>query len=168
MSTMQSSRRPGWWYPYIFVGVFLVVLAVNLVMAMSAVKTFSGLQTEQAYDKGLAYNEVLAQAKAQEKLGWSVDAQVVPHDPSNTQRHDADMSVTYTDKAGKPVTGLSVQAEISRPTLAGHDQKLELVEKTPGQYVALAPLDLPGQWDINVIARQGESQYKFSQRVLVP
>ena len=168
MSTMQSSRRPGWWYPYIFVGVFLVVLAVNIVMATSAVTTFSGLQTEQAYDKGLAYNDVLNQAKAQEKLGWSVDAQVVAHDPSNSQRHDADMSVTYADKAGKPVTGLSVQAEIARPTLAGHDQKLELVEKTPGQYVALAPLDLPGQWDVSVIARLGEVQYKFSQRVLVP
>jgi nitrogen fixation protein FixH len=168
MSTMQSSRRPGWWYPYIFVGVFMVVLAVNIVMATSAVKTFSGLQTEQAYDKGLAYNEVLSQAKAQDKLGWSVDAQVIPHDPSNAQRHDADVTVSYTDKAGKPVTGLSVQAEIARPTLSGHDHKLDLVEKTAGQYVALAPLDLPGQWDISVIARQGETQYKFSQRVLVP
>jgi len=167
MSTM-TSRRPGWWYPYIFVGVFLVVLAVNLVMAMSAVRTFSGLQTEQAYDKGLAYNEVLAQAKAQEQLGWAVDAQVTPHDASNSQRHDADLTVSYTDKAGKPVGGLSVQAEMVRPTLAGHDQKLELVEKTPGQYVALAPLDLAGQWDVSIAARKGETLYKFSQRVLVP
>ncbi|HVI51629.1 MAG TPA: FixH family protein [Candidatus Sulfotelmatobacter sp.] len=163
-----TSRRPGWWYPYIFVGVFLVVLAVNLVMASSAVRTFTGLQTEQAYDKGLAYNQVLAQAKEQEKLGWTVDAQVVPHDPSNAQRHDADVTVSYLDKAGQPVKGLSVQAEIVRPTQAGHDLKVDLVEKTAGQYVALAPLDMPGQWEISVIARLGETQYKFSQRVLVP
>lgn len=169
MSATQSSRRPGWWYPYIFVGVFLVVLAVNLVMASSAVRTFSGLQTEQAYDKGLAYNQVLAEAKAQEKLGWTVDAQMVPHDAANTQRHDADLTVSYTDKAGKPVSGLSVKAEVTRPTQAGHDlHDLELVEKTPGQYVALVPLQLAGQWELGVVARLGETQYKISQRVLVP
>lgn len=163
-----TSRRPGWWYPYIFVAVFVVVLAVNIVMAMSAVKTFSGLQTEDAYDKGLVYNHVLAQAKAQERLGWTVDAEVIPHDPSNSQRHDADVTVTYTDKAGQPVGGLSVKADLVRPTQAGHDLHVDLVEKTPGQYVALAPLDLPGQWEVSVVARKGETQYSLSQRVLVP
>lgn len=168
MNTTNSSRRPGWWYPYIFVGVFLVVLAVNIVMATSAVRTFSGLQTEQAYDKGLVYNQVLVDAREQEKLGWTVNVQVAPHDPSNTRRHDTDLTVAYADKTGKPVTELSVMADFVRPTQTGHDVQLELVEKTPGQYVALAPLDLPGQWELSVSAYQGETQHKVGQRILVP
>ena len=168
MTTSTAARRPGWWYPYIYVGVFLVVLAVNITMAVSAVTSFSGLQTEQAYDKGLAFNQVLADAKAQEKLGWSVEALLVPHDASNASRHDADLTVSYADKDGKPVSGLSVKAALVRPTKAGYDMNLELVEKTPGQYVALAPLPLAGQWDVTVNALRGETRYQINQRVLVP
>lgn len=161
-------RRPGWWYPYIFVAVFGVVLAVNIVFAVSASKTFSGLQTEHAYDKGLAYNDVIAKAKAQERLGWAVDAQVVPHDGNNDQVHDADLVVTFADKAGQPVTGLSVKAEIIRPTAAGYDQDVELVEQGGGRYVAPAHLALAGQWDVHFKAHKGEADYQLSQRVLIP
>ncbi|HOT83126.1 MAG TPA: FixH family protein, partial [Candidatus Defluviicoccus seviourii] len=50
-----SGRPPGWWYPWIFVGGMLIVVAVNAVMAIVAVGTFSGLETTDHYRKGLAY-----------------------------------------------------------------------------------------------------------------
>ena len=168
MSTTTSSRRPGWWYPYIFVGVFLVVLAVNVIMAYSAVNTFSGIQTENAYEKGVAYNQELAQAKAQERLGWKVEATMVPHDPSNTERHDADLLVTYLDKSDHPVVGLSVKAEVLRPTKAGNDLSVELVERGAGQYTSLVPLPLAGQWELTVTATLGDVKHQLNQRVLVP
>ena len=168
-TTTTNKRLPGWWYPYIFVGLFMLVLAVNLVMAVSATTTFTGLETEQAYDKGIAYNKILAKARAQQDLGWTVEAVVIPHDVSNTQSHTADLTVTYKDRDGKPVTGLSVKSEFLRPTKAGFDQSAELVEKSDGQYVALVPLTLGGQWDVQVRARRGdEIDYQFGQRVLVP
>jgi len=168
MSMTVTTRRPGWWYPLIYVGVFLVVLAVNLVMAYFATHSFTGLETEQAYDKGLAYNEVLAKAKAQQALGWSVDAVVTAHDPSNSSQHDADVTVSFKDKDGKPVTGLSVKAKLVRPTQAGFDQSLELVEQAGGNYASLAHPPKPGQWDLHVVAHKGEIDYEINQRVLVP
>ena len=51
---MARPRQPGWWYPWIFVGGMLVVIAVNGVLITMAVSTFSGIETEEHYRKGLA------------------------------------------------------------------------------------------------------------------
>jgi nitrogen fixation protein FixH len=168
MQTSAARRRPGWWYPYIYLGVFLVVLAVNLVFMTSAVRTFSGLETEHAYDKGLAYNEVLAKARAQDHLGWTVEAQLMPRDDGALDSHNADVLVTFIDKAGKPVTGLSVVAELVRPTKTGYDQTIDLAEQGEGRYVAMAKLPLAGQWEMHVKAHKAETDYQLTQRVLVP
>ena len=51
---MRRARADGWWYPWIFVFGMLVVIAVNIVLITSAIDTFPGLDTEDAYQKGLA------------------------------------------------------------------------------------------------------------------
>ncbi|MGE5500712.1 MAG: FixH family protein, partial [Ignavibacteriales bacterium] len=45
---MAAERRPGWWYPYIFVAAFVVVVGVNAAMAYFASSTFTGLETDNA------------------------------------------------------------------------------------------------------------------------
>ena len=60
------------------VGFFGVMLAVNFVFATYAVKTFSGLDSDNPYDSGLAYNKEIAAAKAQADLGWTVDLTRTP------------------------------------------------------------------------------------------
>lgn len=167
MNTPVVRRPSGWWYPYIFVGIFMVVLPVNLVMAYFATSTFTGIETEHAYDKGLLYNQVLAKAKAQQALGWNVEATVLPHAGNAANVHDADVMVTYLDKDGHPVTGLTVKAEFVRPTMAGYDQEAELVEQGEGRYIALAKLPLSGQWDVRLTAQKADVNYEFGQRVLV-
>ncbi len=161
-------RQRGWWYPYIYVGVFGVVLAVNLVFMYSAVHTFTGLETEHAYEEGLEYNHMLAMAKAQQKLGWAVEAQVDPRgglvdgvDP------EADVTVSFHDKDGKPITGLSVEADFIRPTSAGHDKTLALTERGDGRYAVLASLPFPGQWELHVTARRGDLEYQYDKRIVV-
>jgi len=168
MNTAVAQRRPGWWYPYIFVGVFGVVLAVNLVFMYSAVHTFTGIETQEAYDKGLAYNQVLAKAKAQEKLGWTVDATLLPAASADAKSHDTNVVLSVTDKVGRPVSGLSVKAEFVRPTKAGFDTKAELMEQGGGRYVSTVSLPLAGQWELHVVAHKGDIDYQLGQRVLVP
>ena len=61
------------WIPYAFVAFFGVVLLANGTMIGLAFATWTGLETEGAYQKGLAYNRVLDRARAQAALGWRVD-----------------------------------------------------------------------------------------------
>ena len=161
----SPSRRPGWWYPYIFVAAFLVVLAVNLIMARSAIQTFSGLETDQAYQKGLEYNRALAAAEAQKTLGWTADVDIRP---SNLQANSLVVSVGFLDRDGKPVDDLTVDAEFVRPTVAGHDSRQGLSATGGGRYQAEVSLPFPGVWDMRVVARRGDLTYQLAKRIRVP
>jgi nitrogen fixation protein FixH len=166
--TGAGKRRPGWWYPYIFVAAFGVVLAVNLVLMFSAIRTFSGLETDQAYQKGVAYNQTLALAEAQERLGWTVEAALEPRPAAGADNHGGDLAIRYLDRAGRPVTGLAVQAEFIRPTAAGHDTVVPLIEQGEGRYGRAVVLALPGQWDVRITARRETLSYQTETRVYVP
>ena len=70
---VKAPRQPGWYIPWIFVGVFMVVLAVNGVMVHFAVSSWTGIETENHFIKGLGYNNDLAGARAQAERGWQID-----------------------------------------------------------------------------------------------
>lgn len=165
MST--ANRKPGWWYPYIFVGAFGIVLVVNGALAYFATSTFTGLSTDNAYEKGRLYNRNLAAAKAQADMGWTVDTKVSP--ASTADRPQADITITYRDSDGKPVEGLQVQATMVRPTAGGYDHRLELPPLGDGRYGGVFPLPLAGVWDMDVIAHgPGDVAYQHAQRFVIP
>lgn len=163
--TVNVRRRPGWWYPYIYVGAFGVVLAVNLVFMASAIRTFSGLDTDQAYEKGLKYNDTLAKEREQAKLGWTTHVEL---EPNGGGLHAADVVVSFTDRDGHPVTGLAGQVKFLRPTVAGHDSQAGLAEQGGGRYVVTANLPLGGQWDMELSAQRGDVTYQLEQRIVLP
>lgn len=167
---MAKTRDTGWWYPYIFVGMFAVVLGVNGTLFYFANHSFTGLQTESAYDKGLDYNRVLAQEQAQRKLGWQVDARAdAAAVQANPAGRTAELLVTWSDHDGQPLDGLDVKAKLLRPTVAGHDtEEITLKSMGKGKYGATVQLDFPGQWDMKLLAQKGENQFKTTQRILVP
>lgn len=162
---MTNGRRRGSWYPWIFVGMFAVVVGVNGALAYFATSTFNGLETERAYDKGLAYNEALAGAAAQEALGWIVRADFAP---SAAGGHGGALTVHIADRAGAPLEGVEAFAVFSRPTQAGHDMRLPLGKAADGSHVALVELPFAGQWEVQVVANRGDASYQLSQRILLP
>jgi len=161
---MAATRKPGWWYPYIFVGAFVLVVAVNATMAYFATSTFTGLETEGAYQKGLAYNENLALAKQQEALGWKVETAVTP---VTGQGPRAEIVVSYRDRDGKPVDGLEVGAKMIRPTSKGLDHKIELNPLGNGTYGGAYPLPVNGVWDMDIVAVGPGVAYEHAHRFVI-
>ena len=53
-------------------------IAVNGVFTYFALESFGGLETEQAYLKGLDYNRTLEAAAAQRERGWQVELEQEP------------------------------------------------------------------------------------------
>lgn len=163
----KKTRQPGWWYPYIFVGAFGVVLAVNGALAYFATSSFTGLSTENAYEKGRLYNRNLALAKAQEALGWQVDTKISPASTKDAAK--ADIAIAYRDKDGKPLEGLKVTAALIRPTAAGYDHKVTLAPLGNGVYGGVFELPLAGVWDMDVTALGGgDASYQHAQRFVIP
>lgn len=163
---MAATRERGWWYPYIFVGCFVLVVGVNAALAYFATTTFTGLETEGAYQKGLGYNQNLALAKAQEALGWTVDTHIVPG-PIGTGGVTVDIAVSYRDRDGKAVEGLEVKADLIRPTAKGMDHQEVLKPLGNGTYGGHYALPAKGVWDMDVAALGADVSYQHSQRFVI-
>lgn len=165
---MARVRQPGWWYPWIFVAVMAVVVAVNVLMATLAVRTFPGLQTEDAYNKGLRYNDTIAAAREQAKLGWRMSIEVAPAADAAGAGREAEVKVAFVDRDGQPLERLSIDAALLRPAAEGFDRTLTLEYRGAGVYVGTVALPLAGQWDAHVMARRDTNIFEATRRLFIP
>lgn len=140
--TSLSARRglTGWHVLATVVGFFAIVVAVDVTFAVSAYRTFPGEVSRTPYEDGVAYNKKLAQLAAQSKLGWT---------PVATVASDGAVAIEVRDKAGLPVTGLSVAGRLERPATETGRIVLNFKEAEPGVYRA-RPGRLAGVWDLTV------------------
>jgi nitrogen fixation protein FixH len=157
-----SGKRRFHWIPGLFVLGFVIVIAVNGVLIFTAVSSFSGLETFDAYEKGLKYNQALAAAAANAETGWRAEPNVTALGGGKHQ-----LEVAITDRAGAPVTELQVAAFLVRPTAAGMDLSLALSDIGGGRYRAdFAPQAL-GNWELRLRARRGDVTWQQIQRIFV-
>src|SRR3546814_10033574 len=63
-------RFTGWHMTAILIAFFAAVIAVNMLMATVAVRSFGGTVVENSYVASQKFNGWLAQARAQRRLGW--------------------------------------------------------------------------------------------------
>ncbi len=164
---MRIKRTDGWWYPWLFVGGMAFVVLVNGIMVFIALNTWTGLETEGHYQKGLEYNQDLAAAKAQAALGWTFALEAVPT-ASDGKARTVDLRLSFADRDGLPLDGLDVSVLLMRPTHEGYDQKVSLKPAGRGLYEAQATLPLPGQWSAHVLALHGDSEFQDKKRLRLP
>lgn len=138
----------------ILVGFFGVMLAVNFIFASYAVKTFSGLDADNPYDSGLAYNQEIAAAKAQQALDWTVQ---IDHE---TGGDAVQFNVTVKDRDGAPVTGLDAELNFYFPATRKLDHHITAPEIAGGVYSGAAPLS-KGHWVVELdLKRAGTRQFR--------
>ncbi|MFK7940803.1 MAG: FixH family protein [Roseovarius sp.] len=134
-----------------FFASFAVIIGVNLVLAVSAVKTFPGLEVKNSYTASQQFD---ARRDAQQALGWTVKA-----------RHQHGLLlVSITDAAGEPVKVQSIEATLGRATHVNDDSTPEF--RFDGtSYFAPAQLG-DGNWNIRMQA-VAEDGTVFRQRVVL-
>jgi nitrogen fixation protein FixH len=165
---MAGARQPGWWYPWIFIAVMVAVIAVNAVMATLAIRTFPGLQTEDAYNKGLHYNETIAAGREQARRGWRMDLEIRPLGGARGSGREAEVVVAFSDRDGQPLDRLEVEATLIRPATAAFDRTVSLEGRGGGVYAAAVTLPLSGQWDARVTARRETESFEARRRLVLP
>lgn len=133
----------------VFIGAFSVIIGVNIVLAVSAVRTFPGLEVQNTY---VASQQFDARRKAQLALGWTARAEAA----------DGRVILSITDRDGNPVEAASLDAVIGRATQIRDDTTPEF--RFDGTaYVAQVDLGA-GNWNIRMIARAGDGT-EFRQRI---
>lgn len=148
----------------VFIGFFVTVFLVNGVMIYEALSTFGGLETPDAYRKGLAYNQRIAEGQVQEQRGWRDHLVYV----SETERVRLDLA----DREGAGVPGLAISGEIGRPATDRFDRRLDFTQTGPGTYEADAAGLEPGWWTVDIEARKSaspgtEALYEAKERLWI-
>jgi len=146
------------WIPWVFVGGFGVVIAVNAVLITAAVSTFTGTTTGGAYDRGRAYGEVLAEAERQRALGWR----------GTVSRRDGAVSVDLRQADGAPLPADAiVSGRLQRP-LERAALPLEFLPSAPGGWRAAAEVPAPGIWEAVLTVTRGGDRFELRERLTFP
>ena len=125
---------------------FAIVLVADTYLIYKAVSTFGGLETEDAYRKGLSYNNRIVAADAQAKLGW--------RDQLNYLKQTKRLRISLLDREGVGVSGLKITASLGRPATNRFDRELTFVQTGPGIYEAAAPAIESGWWTVEAQAKR--------------
>ncbi len=122
---------------------FSLMLAVNGVFVYVATTTFPGVSTDDAYRKGLHYNQTITSFEEQQVAGWNTKAALA----------DGMVRLEVRRQDGSPVNGLDLVSTLGRPTTTAEDRPLEFRRAGEGRYIANAGALEPGQWHLTAEVR---------------
>jgi nitrogen fixation protein FixH len=151
MATRPAPRPfTGWHITAILIGFFVIVMAVNFTMARLALSSFGGKVVENSYVASQHYNELLARAEAQDRLGWQ---------PSVWLDRTRHVRVTLThEQARLPIE--SAQAMIHHPLGQLPSQVLMMVGDGQGGMISTKALP-PGRWRIELAVTHAGDEARY-------
>ncbi|MEM9707342.1 MAG: FixH family protein [Pseudomonadota bacterium] len=148
---MRERELKGRHVALIFVSAFSIIIAVNLTLAFSAVRTFPGLEVKNSYIASQSFD---ADRASQLALGWDVSAAV-----------DGDVVTLRIDGPEGPVDPVISQATLGRATHVGDDRELDF--QFNGQVHTAPAADLGrGNWNLRLVARAQDGT-EFKQRIIL-
>ncbi|MDG2521822.1 FixH family protein [Caulobacter segnis] len=147
----------GWHVLAAMVAFFALIIAVDALFIVKAYRSFSGQVASNPYEAGLAFNRTLEERRREAALGWAATV--------DTPRPGV-VVVRMTDKAGQPMTSLSLTGTLERPATEVGRQTLNFKPIGDGRYEASARLD--GAWDLKAVARDAKDKFQVETRLVAP
>jgi nitrogen fixation protein FixH len=151
--------RSAWrFFPLAVGAAMAVVIAVNVGMAWSAIRTFPGAAVNDTFDHSNGYDKVLNAAARQAALGWSLQLTVEAGVPV----------AVLTDRHGRPVEDARMTVIAQRPLGAEEAGQMTFRSNGHGRYAGTTALTPPGQWDLLFTASIGDRHFHATRRIVVP
>ncbi len=136
------------------IGLALVVL-INLGMLVVAYRNKPVLESDEAYEEALRYDQVIEAERASAALGWRAEVQV-----------EGDVVYTVRDAGGQPLGGLRGNLRVRRSDTVAFDAEHPLEEVAPGRYRAPRP-KAPGLYEMHARLEGGPAPWLDERRVVV-
>jgi len=156
----MSERKSDKMIPWGFALFFVVQFALFAWFIRISYHSHTGVVTEDAYNKGLQYNDTITKAEAQKSLGWT--AEITAAEAGGKK---ARVTLRLRDKDGKAITDARVRLWAIRPVQDGMDQNTNMRQEENGVYAATLNLPAPGLWEIRILAEKDGKTHQASQRV---
>lgn len=151
-------RKSSWrLFPLALIASLLVVVAVNVFMAWTAISGFPGKAVDNEFGVSNRYDQVMAQADRQTALGWKVEALMQGALPV----------VTLVGRDGRPLEGARISAVTERPVGPPQTVTHGFHAAAPGRYVSDAPLGQSGNWDMMLRIEADGQTMAATRRILL-
>jgi nitrogen fixation protein FixH len=146
-------RHGSFWalLPVVLLG-SLVTVQLLLVRLVLSDASFS--VEKSYYSKAVNWDETRARELASARLGWNVDAAVVPVSGSETQ-----IAIALFDRTGSALHGAELTVEAFAVARADHVIRAVLREDADGSYRARLPVDRAGRWEFALHASRGNERF---------
>ena len=148
---MTKRGLTGWHVLALFCTMFGIIIAVNITLAVSAVRTFPGLEVKNSYVASQSFDR---DRTAQQALGWTVSASM-----------ERDLLVLQIDDDLGPVAPTITRATLGRATHVGDDRELNFKFDGTAHFAGAAGL-APGNWNLR-LAAVAEDGTRFQQRIVL-
>ncbi len=139
---MNGKTFTGRHMALILVSFFGVVIAVNLVMATLASRTFGGLVVQNSYVESQRFNSYLEAARQDEALGWTLATARLP---------DGRLALRLADERGI-IEDAEITALARHPLGRAQEHDLRFAALGEGRYESREALPA-GRWIVHVEAR---------------
>jgi nitrogen fixation protein FixH len=165
MPTSSVFQRPltGRLVLIMLLAFFGIVFGVNFTLMDLAISTLPGTEVDSAYSASLGYEKEIVAAHDQTARNWQVDAHI-----ERDGGGGATLRVEARDDSGQPMTGLTFQGTLERPTDKRADLTVSLAEQGIGIYRGSAAAVAPGQWDLVLEGNSaGQRMFMSKNRVVL-
>jgi nitrogen fixation protein FixH len=143
-------------------GFFGCIAIANFALVHYALSTFRGEVEDHPYEAGIAFNQEIATAQAQEQLHWNVSGVV-----SRVDAERLKLEIVAHEAQGEAIGGLAFSARLQAPADKAKDRSMDLTEIAPGVYRGIT-LASGGAWDLIIEAmRDGKRIYRSKSRITV-
>ena len=143
-------RFTGWHMTAIMLAFFGIVVAVNMLMATLATRTFGGTVVDNSYVASQNFNRWLLEARAQDRLQWRV--RIAAGD-------DGRLAVLATAPAG-PIEDATLVAFLTHPLGREPERELDFAALGNGAYRSRQPMPR-GRWIVRLSIRRGSEEARF-------
>lgn len=159
MSLLPARSSSSSIVPWLFVAGFAIIIAVNGTMMWLAVGSFSGLYSGHARERGVHYNEVVAQQRSRDALGWTVQ---VGWQPGSDR-----LDLTVSDAAGQPLEAAVVGIELIRPAEKRPPIEVMMIGSGGGRFSGDVTLPARGNWDADIVVEAEGQRFALTKRLFL-
>jgi nitrogen fixation protein FixH len=157
MSVRAQKQFTGWHMLAVMVLFFGTIITVNIIMAIYANTSWTGLVVQNTYVASQQFNEKAAEGRAQAARGWK-DTLVI--EPDNVR-------FTLTDATGNTIKAEGVTVTFRRPAYEAEDETFAL-DRLPDGAFAAGHAVRDGIWIVEIDADIGEPHpYRVVRRIVV-
>lgn len=113
------------------------------------------------YQRGVHWDDEMAQQVRNARLGWRLLATLSPIE----RGRGADLRVALNDSAVAPIVDASVKVWAVHVARAGQPVEVTLRSSAPGEYAARVPIERAGLWELRIDVHRGADRFTALERL---